>query len=87
MACENRPGDGIPLIMRMNLLTFWAEAAFIYFLPQSFIEDKLLDPTVKESVVITIGLTLTQGVGARDWIGDGHASDAVIGTHPHPILT
>ena len=73
------PGDGIPLIMRMNLLTFWAETAFIYFLPQSFIEDKLLDPTVKESVVITIGLTLTQGVGTRDWIGDGHAADALIG--------
>lgn len=81
------PGDGVALVMRMNALTFWIEPFFIYFLPKSFIDNKLLDPTVKESVVITIGLTLTARVGTKSWIGDGHASDAVLGLACVVVLT
>ena len=80
-------GDGVALVMRMNALTFWIEPFFIYFLPQNFIDNKLLDPTVKESVVITIGLTLTARVGTKSWIGDGHASDAVLGLVCVMLLT
>ena len=81
------PGDGVALVMRMSALTFWIEPFFIYFLPKSFIDNKLLDPTVKESVVITIGLTLTARVGTKSWIGDGHASDAVLGLACVILLT
>eukprot|EP01043_Picozoa_sp_COSAG02_P002667 COSAG02_NODE_63_length_43286_cov_54.666412_5_plen_910_part_00 len=81
------PGDGVALVMRMSALTFWIEPFFIYFLPKSFIDNKLLDPTVKESVVITIGLTLTARVGTKSWIGDGHASDAVLGLACVVLLT
>eukprot|EP01049_Picozoa_sp_SAG25_P026213 SAG25_NODE_12920_length_273_cov_1.195402_1_plen_50_part_10 len=43
-------------------LTFWAEPLLMYALPDFWI-GKLLDPTVKGTVVMVIGLTLTARVG------------------------
>ena len=75
------PGQGVALVMLMNLLTFWIEPVIMYTLPESWIKDNkmLFDPTVKASVVITIGLTLTSRVGVKMWVGDGSAEDCLVG--------
>ena len=72
------PGYGIPLIMGMNVLTFWIEPFMMYALPQKAI-DALLDPTVKGAVVMVIGLTLTARVGVKLWVGTGGGVDLIIG--------
>jgi xanthine/uracil permease len=62
----------------MNMLTFWAEPMLMYALPDFWI-GKLLDPTVKGTVVMVIGLTLTARVGVKLWTGDGGGVDLIIG--------
>eukprot|EP01052_Picozoa_sp_SAG31_P001240 SAG31_NODE_41_length_31342_cov_8.029286_30_plen_879_part_00 len=72
------PGHGIPLVMGMNAITFWVEPFLMYVLPEGLIH-KLLDPTVKGTVVIVIGLTLTARVGVKLWVGDGGGVDLIVG--------
>jgi xanthine/uracil permease/Ca2+-binding EF-hand superfamily protein len=50
----------------------------MYVLPESWIK-KLLDATVKGTVVMVIGLTLTARVGVKLWTGDGGGVDLTIG--------
>lgn len=72
------PGYGVPLIMGMNVLTFWIEPLIMYALPERAIQA-LLDPTVKGTVVMVIGLTLTARVGVKLWVGTGGGVDLIIG--------
>ena len=49
------PGQGIPLVMGMNAITFWMEPFIMYALPERWIQ-RLLDPTVKGTVVMVSAL-------------------------------
>ena len=80
------PGYGVPLIMGMNVLTFWIEPFIMYALPERAIQA-LLDPTVKGTVVMVIGLTLTARVGVKLWVGDGGGVDLIVGASSYSLPT